>query len=72
MTKDEALEMLVSEKSVPVLSRAFIAWLYKNGFKIVGEKAPEDSWANWGIVMDFSPLKEGETVEDRMGLKCSD
>ena len=34
MTKDEALEMLVAEKSAPALSRAFIAWLYKNGYEI--------------------------------------
>ena len=35
MTKDEALEMLVAEKSAPALSRAFIAWLYENGYEII-------------------------------------
>ena len=35
VTKDEALELLVSTKSAPALSRSFIAWLYKNGYEIL-------------------------------------
>ena len=42
MTKTEALELLVSTKSAPALSRSFIAWLYKNGYKIISDEEEKE------------------------------